>query len=57
MGSGFGGKSRTSIKIDLPPNTMEWYYSFTTTEVENGTANLNLAMQLSRMLVDPSGQT
>lgn len=55
MRAGFGGKSRTSIKIDLPPNTVEWYYSFTTTEGENGTANLNLAMQLSRMLVDPSG--
>ena len=55
MRAGFGGKSRTSIKIDLPPNTVEWYYSFTTTEGENGTAKLNLAMQLSRMLVDPSG--
>lgn len=55
MRAEFGGKSRISIKIDLPPNTVEWYYSFTTTEGENGTANLNLAMQLSRMLVDPSG--
>lgn len=51
----FGGKSRTSIKIDLPPNTVEWYYSFTTTQGENGIQNLNLAMQLSRMLIDPSG--
>ncbi|HNP66847.1 MAG TPA: hypothetical protein PKH16_02990 [Aequorivita sp.] len=51
----FGGKSRTSIKIDLPPNTVEWYYSFTTTQGENGTQNLNLAMQLSPMLIDPSG--
>lgn len=55
MRAEFGGKSRTSIKVDLPPNTVEWYYSFTTTEGGNGTENLNLAIQLSRILVDPSG--
>lgn len=53
----FGGKSRTSIKIDLPPNTVEWYYSFTTTKGESGTGNLNLAIQLASMLMDPSGLT
>lgn len=57
MRAEFGGKSRTSIKVDLPPNTVEWYYSFTTTEGGNGTENLNLAIQLSRILVDPSGLT
>jgi hypothetical protein len=55
--SSVGGKSRVFIKIDLPENTKEWYYSFTTTAGESGTANLNLALQLSSMLVDPSGLT
>lgn len=53
--SQFGGKSRTTIKIDLPPNTVEWYYSFTTSQGKKGTANLNLALQLTGMLADPSG--
>lgn len=53
--SSFGGKSRTFIKIDLPANTREWYYSFTTATGASGTANLNLALQLSTLLVDPSG--
>lgn len=53
----FGGKSRTYIKIDLPPNTVEWYYSFTTTEGPDATQNLELAVQLSSYLVDPSGMT
>ncbi|MBK5214539.1 MAG: tetratricopeptide repeat protein [Flavobacteriaceae bacterium] len=57
MRAEFGGKSRTSIKFDLPPNTVEWYYSFTTTKGESGNGNLNLAIQLSRMLLDPSGLT
>lgn len=51
----FGGKSRTYIKFDLPPNTAEWYYSFTTTNGASGTGNLNLAIQLTAMLADPSG--
>lgn len=55
MRSEFGGKSRTYIKFDLPPNTLYWYYSFTTTEGENGGGNLNLAIQLGASLVDPSG--
>ncbi len=55
MRSQFGGKSRTYIKIDLPPNTVQWYYSFTTTEGQSGTGNLNLAVQLTGMLADPSG--
>lgn len=55
--SQFGGKSRTYIKFDLPPNTVEWYYSFTTTQGQNGTNNLNLAIQLTSIIADPSGVT
>ena len=50
-----GGKSRTNIKIDLPPNTKSWYYSFTTSPGESGMANLNLAIQLSALALDPTG--
>lgn len=53
----FGGKSRTYIKVDLPPNTVQWYYSFTTTQGQSGTSNLNLAVQLAGMLSDPTGLT
>tara|TARA_R110002051_G_scaffold325205_1_gene426319 strand:- start:2749 stop:3663 length:915 start_codon:yes stop_codon:yes gene_type:complete len=53
----FGGKSRTYIKFDLPKNTIQWYYSFTTTKGKSGTGNLNLAVQLTGMMADPSGIT
>ncbi|GGB65819.1 hypothetical protein GCM10007424_02190 [Flavobacterium suaedae] len=57
MRSEFGGKSRTYIKIDLPPNTVEWYYSFSTSTGKSGIKNLNLALQLSSLLFDYSGIT
>ncbi len=57
MRSQFGGKSRTYIKFDLPPNTVEWFYSFTTTKGQNGTKNLNLALQLGSILADGSTLT
>ena len=54
----FGGKSRTYIKVDLPQNTVKWYYSFSTERGESGTQNLNLAIQLSSMMVaGPIGST
>ena len=53
----FGGKSRTFIKIDLPENTVEWYYSFSTSTGQSGFKNLNLAVQLSSLLADPTGLT
>jgi hypothetical protein len=52
-----GGKSRTSIKVDLPPNTVKWYYSFSTKKGKSGIQNLNLALQLSSMILDPSTLT
>ncbi|MDG5490593.1 hypothetical protein [Psychroserpens sp. SPM9] len=55
--SQFGGKSRTYIKIDLPPNTVQWYYSFSTSAGKSGTKNLNLAIQLGGILADPTGIT
>lgn len=50
----FGGKSRTYIKIDLPPNTVQWYYSFSTTKGKSGTKNLNLAIQLASIITNPA---
>ncbi len=43
----FGGKSRTYIQVDLPINTVRWYYSFSTSTGESGTGALNLATQLA----------
>jgi len=53
----FGGKSRTYLKVDLPPHTVKWYYSFSTRKGKSGTQNLKLAIQLTGMMSDPSGLT
>jgi tetratricopeptide (TPR) repeat protein len=53
----FEGTSRTFLKIDLPPNTVKWYYSFSTSEGISGTQNINLFIQLAGLLNDPSGIT
>lgn len=52
-----GGKSRSYIQVNLPENTKSWYYSFTTYSDGGGTDNLNLALQLGALLVNPSGIT
>lgn len=46
----FGGKSRETIKIDLPKNTKRWYYSFTTSAGQDGTKLLNLGLQVAATL-------
>jgi hypothetical protein len=45
-----GGKSRVTIKIDLPKNTKKWYYSFSTTPGADGTKLLNLGVQVGAAL-------
>ncbi|MFC4633582.1 hypothetical protein ACFO3O_06665 [Dokdonia ponticola] len=60
LNSGFasnlgGGVSRTYIKVDLPPNTIKWYYSFTTSTDKSASQNLNLIAQLASLYYDPSG--
>ncbi|MEY4834772.1 MAG: hypothetical protein RI980_887 [Bacteroidota bacterium] len=52
----FGGKSRIWFNIPLPKNTVEWYYSFTTTKNQNSTSTIGLLSQLTR-LYDPTGMT
>lgn len=51
----FGGQSRVTYQITLPPGTVEWYYTVSTA---SGTPNesINLVPQLTR-LVDPTGVT
>ena len=51
--SSFGGKSRILIPIDLPPNTIEWYFNFSTTPVKRPAVALNLVPQLTKLL-DPT---
>ncbi|HLY69180.1 MAG TPA: hypothetical protein VKR53_05595 [Puia sp.] len=50
--SNFGGQSREYVEIQLPPNTVEWYYLVTTAPIQNKA--LALVEQLTR-LIDPSG--
>ena len=52
----FGGKNRNILEIVLPKNTVEWYYSFTTTKDMNTSSTLNLLAQVTK-LYDPTGIT
>jgi hypothetical protein len=53
--SGFGGKSRVVYEVDLPQNTVEWYYAVTTyQQKQNNSINVGLLEQISRLL-DPTG--
>lgn len=52
----FGGKSRAIYNISLPPNTVEWYYSFTAVEGKKATTGIGLLAQLTKYY-DPTGIT
>jgi hypothetical protein len=50
-----GGRSRVTYKIELPANTVEWYYSMTVEKKEtNNIEAVNLLSQLTR-LIDKTG--
>ena len=53
-----GGKSRISLLVQLPQNTVEWYYTFTASRdeelINKARSSSNLTGQLTR-LIDPSG--
>jgi len=53
-----GGKSRISLPVNLPTNTVEWYYTYTASRDEDAINkaknSTNLIGQLTK-LVDPSG--
>jgi hypothetical protein len=46
-----GKKSRIFIQIDLPPNTVEWYYSFSTSNNHSSIDNLNLFLQFGGLII------
>lgn len=45
-----GGSSRTGFKIDLPPNTVQWYYAFTTESNKNNDQSIQLQNQLMSII-------
>jgi hypothetical protein len=45
-----GGKDRIAIFIDLPKNTIEWYYSVVTVKDKTNSSGVNLQVQLSGLL-------
>lgn len=49
-----GGKSTATFNIMLPKNTVEWFYSFTTSKAERPKVNIGLLSQLTRFY-DPTG--
>lgn len=52
-----GGDSRVYLEVDLPDNTIDWYYAFSTAASEDeATQSINLVAQLTR-LKDPTGAT
>ena len=50
----FGGKSRNYLLVQLPPNTIEWYYALTTTPEQAPAPTIGLADQLVKYL-SPTG--
>ena len=51
----FGGKSREYLQVDLPENTVEWYYTITTSPQKTESSGTNLTGQLARLLVPDMG--
>lgn len=52
--SAFGGKSRILIPINLPKNTVEWYYRFSANKSKNGLSQAKAITPLTR-IKDSSG--
>ncbi|HEY4063644.1 MAG TPA: hypothetical protein VGM30_17170 [Puia sp.] len=50
----FGGKSRIDLTVELPANTVEWYYALTTTPEKAPAPTIGLAEQLIKYLT-PAG--
>lgn len=50
VNSTMGGRSRTVVAINLPANTVEWHYSFSTRSDGTLEQNLNLASQITSLI-------
>jgi len=52
-----GNSSRQVLSINLPTNTVEWYYTITTTHNRKQSSNSDLTGQLDKLLVPDLGIT
>jgi hypothetical protein len=50
-----GSSSRQVLPIDLPANTVEWYYTITTTPNRKQSLNSDLTGQLDKLLISDLG--
>jgi hypothetical protein len=52
FGGAFGAASRVEIPVSLPDNTVDWYYSFSTTDAGSGgvASGLKLALQIGNIV-------
>jgi hypothetical protein len=50
-----GGSSRTFFQIELPQNTVAWYYVFTTTPNKKQIQSIKLAAQLNKLVAAETG--
>lgn len=49
-----GGTQTHVVRVQLPPNTIEWYYAFSVSSTENDRASLSLTTQLAS-IIDKTG--
>lgn len=52
-----GNSSRQVLSIELPANTVEWYYTITTTNTRKQSPNSDLTAQLDKLLIPDLGIT
>ena len=54
-----GGTSRIVVPVNLPPNTVEWFYRFSASrskeEIENTRKGVSLFTELTKLLLDATG--
>jgi hypothetical protein len=50
-----GNSSRQVLPIDLPANTVEWYYTVATTQNRKNSLNCDLTSQLDKLLISETG--
>ena len=49
-----GGRQTHIVRVQLPPNTVEWYYAFSVRATQNDRAALDITKQLTN-IVDRTG--
>ena len=52
-----GNSSRQVVPIELPANTVEWYYTITTTNTRKQSLHSDLTEQLDKLLIPETGIT